>query len=165
MPWLGFSGTRAKTMIGYISAIAHNTKMAADRWADLEHVFRQMMAINFMRDKLAHYASNSYGIDQAKPTDRLFTNCDRVSRYGKERSDRFSIETLKAMTEDLYGISNHLNMHWGPRTGPFLPWRENDPKDPPTAWLYKPLQPATPRHKSHSSPRKREGPRKPSQEK
>jgi len=157
-----FSGTRAGVMIDFIRAIAHNTEMPEDRRSDLEHVFRQMREINSMRDTLAHHASDSYGIDQAKPTDRLFTNSDRVSRYGNERIERISVETLNAMTEDLYGISNHLNMHWGPRTGPFRPWRENDKNDPPTPWLYKPLQSAPPHRKSPSGARKREGPQKPS---
>lgn len=160
-----FSGARARNMISFIEAIAHNTEMAADRRVDLEHVFRQMMAINSMRDTLAHHATESYGIDQEKPTDRLFTNSYRVSRYGKERVDRISVETLNAMTEDLYGIANHLNMHWGPRTGAFRPWREYAQSDPPTPWLYKPLQPEIRRNKSPSGARKREGPRKPSRKK
>ena len=153
-----FSGARAGNMIDFIRAIAHNTEMAADRRTDLEHVFRQMTAIKSMRDRLAHHATEGYGIDPAKLTDRLFTNSDRVSRYGNERTDRISAETLNAMTEDLYMISDHMIMHRGHRNGPF--WRDDDPNDPPPAWLYKPLQPVPPRHKTPSGPRKREGPRK-----
>lgn len=158
-----FSGTRARGMIEYIRGIAHNTKMAADRRTDLEHVFPQMIAINTMRDNLAHHATDSYGFDPAKPTMRVFTNSDRVSRYGNERLDLVSIEMLEAMTQDLYAIHNHLNMHWGrSRTGSFRPWRENDQNDPPTPWLYKPPQPEIARRKSPSTPRKHGAPRKPS---
>ena len=144
-----FSGARARTMIDYIRGIAHNVKLPADRQADLDHVFPQMVAINSMRDMLAHYASDSYSFADDNPLARIITNADRVSRYGNERIDAVSVETLKAMTHDLYGIANHLNQHWGPwRHGkPFRPWRENDPNDPPTRWLYKPAQPQADRRK------------------
>lgn len=160
-----FSGTRAGTMIEHIRAIAHNTEMAQERVADLEHVFPQIAAINKARDLLAHYATNSYGFDPARPTFRAVTNADRVSRRGKERFDWVGVETLEAMTADLHGIGNHLNMHWGRRLGPFRPWRENDPSDPATPWLYKSPQPASDRHRSPPGARKREGPQKSSRKK
>jgi len=69
------------------------------------------------------------------------------------------------MTQDLYAISNHLNMHWGRRTGPFRPWRENDQNDAPTPWFYKSPQPENARRKSSSGPRKRGDQQKSSGEK
>ena len=125
-------------MMDFIRSVAHNTAMAADRKEDLEYVFSQLSAINTMRDHLVHHTSDSYSFDN--PKKRIVAN-RRASRYGNTKGYEVGVETIDAMTWDLYGISNHLNMHWGPRQGPFTPWREN-PEDPdPTAWTYKPPQP------------------------
>lgn len=161
-----FSGTRAGTMIEFIRGIAHNTEMKADRFSDLEHVFPQIVTINKVRDHLAHHAAdNVYAYVPETPENRVITNARRVSRYGKERTDIIGVNTLEAMTHDLHGILNHLNMHYGPRTGPFRPWRENSPDDPPTTWLYKSPQPETPRRGSPLNPHKRETPQKSSRKK
>ena len=133
-----FSGTRAKAMMDFIRSIAHNTAMARDRKEDLEYVFSQLSAINTMRDHLAHHASDSYSFDN--PKKRIVANT-RASRYGNAKGYEVGVETIEAMTWDLYGISNHLNMHWGPRQEPFIPWRENSEDLRPTIWTYKVLQP------------------------
>lgn len=133
-----FSGTRARNMIDFIRSIAHNTAMEKERKEDLEYVFNQMTTINTMRDHLVHHASSSYSYKE--PQKRVVANT-RASRYGKAVGYEVSAETIEVMTDDLYGIANHLNMHWGPRTGPFTPWRE-DPEDSlQTPWSYKPPQP------------------------
>lgn len=133
-----FSGTRAKAMMDFIKSVSHNTAMAPDRREDIEYVFSQLSAINTMRDHLAHHASGSYSFDN--PKKRIVANT-RASRYGNAKGYEVGVETIDAMTWDLYGISNHLNMHWGPRQGPFTPWRENPEDVHSTIWTYKPLQP------------------------
>lgn len=135
-----FSGTRASAMINLLRSIAHNTQMAADRKQDLDHVFPQLTAINTMRDHLAHHASDSYSYPKDDPFTRVVANM-RSSRFGNNTGYELTSDTINAMTWDLYGIANHLNMHHGPRTGPFTPWRENSEIDAPTAWLYTPPQP------------------------
>lgn len=130
-----FSGTRAKAMIDFIRSIAHNSAMPADRRDDLEYVFSQLAAINTMRDHMVHHASDSYAF--VDPKKRIVANT-RASRYGNAKGYEIGADTIDAMTWDLYGISNHLNMHWGPREGPFRPWRENPEDQEPTAWAYKP---------------------------
>jgi hypothetical protein len=132
-----FSGLRARDIVEYIRAIAHNTEMAADRVEDLEYVFEQLSAINTMRDHLVHHATDSFAYND--PKKRVVAK--RKAKYGFAVGYEIGAETIDAMTYDLYGIHNHLNMHWGPRTGPFRPWREESPDDPPTQWTYKPLNP------------------------
>lgn len=135
-----FSGSRAKAMMDFIKSIAHNTQMAAERKLDLDHVFPQMTAINTMRDHLAHHASDSYSYPKDDPFTRVVAN-RRSSRFGNNTGYELSADTLNAMTWDLYGIANHLNMHHGPRARAFTTWRENSEFDVPTAWLYTPPQP------------------------
>lgn len=135
-----FSGSRAKAMIDFIRSIAHNTQMTAERKQDLEHVFPHLTAINTMRDHLAHHATDSYSYPKDDPFIRIVAN-RRSSRFGNNTGYELSADTINAMTWDLYGISNHLNMHHGSRTGAFTPWRENPEFDSPTVWLYTPPQP------------------------
>lgn len=133
-----FSGLHAKTMTDFIQHIAHNTNMAEDRRQDLEYVFPQLAAINTMRDHLAHHTTGSYNSKDAKT--RVVANM-RSNRFGKNKGYEISADTINAMTWDLYGIANHLNMHHGRRTGPFTPWREASDDDAPTPWTYKSPQP------------------------
>ena len=135
-----FSGTRARSMVDFIRSIAHNTAMDHDRKEDLEYVFLQMVSINTMRDHLVHYTSSSYSYRAEEPQKRVVANT-RASRYGKAIGYEISAEIIEKMTWDLYGIANHLNMHWGPRTGGFKAWRENPEDSEPTPWSYKPPQP------------------------
>lgn len=135
-------------MIDFIRSIAHNSAMPADRREDLEHVFVQFAAINAMRDHLVHHASDSYSFDD--PKKRIVANT-RASRYGNAKGFEIGADTIDAMTWDLFGISNHLNMHWGPREGPFRPWRENAEDEAPTAWAYKSLAPIPSWEKAPSS--------------
>lgn len=143
-----FSGTKTRGMIDFIRSIAHNSAMHADRRDDLEHVFVQLAAINTMRDHLVHHASDSYSFKD--PKKRIVANT-RASRYGNAKGYEIGPDTIDAMTWDLYGISNHLNMHWGPRKEPFHPWRENPEDEKPTAWAYKSLDSLPPWEKAPPS--------------
>ena len=129
-----FSGTRAKAMIDFIRNIAHNTALSKDRQDDLDYVFSQLTVVNTMRDHIVHHASDSYSFND--PQKRIVANI-RASRYGNAKGYEIGADTIDAMTWDLYGISNHLNMHWGSRDGAFTPWRENPEDQAPTAWTYK----------------------------
>lgn len=133
-----FSGTRMKAITDFIKAIDFNAPLPIDRSADLAHVFTQIGLINDIRNHLVHYSSQSYSYND--PTHRVVAN-QRPSRYGNVTGYEVSPKIIDQITQDLYAIANHLNMHHGPRTGPFTPWRENDLADPPTPWLYKQLQP------------------------
>jgi hypothetical protein len=134
-----FSGTRASVMIDFINAIAENTDMDQSRLDDLKYVFPQIKTINTVRDMVTHNSTSSYSYPASNPKQRLVTNQPRSSRYGSHKEHLVSAETMDAMTWDLHGIANHLNMHWGPRTGPFQKWEENPGEQ--TTWLYKSPQP------------------------
>jgi hypothetical protein len=145
-----FSGTRARSMIDFIRSIAHNTAMSADRREDLEHVFAQLTAINTMRDHLVHHSSDNYSFND--PKRRIVANT-RASRYGNAKGYEVGADTIDAMTWDLYGVANHLNMHWGKREGAFQPWRENPEDQKPTPWTYSPPHPIPSWEKTPTSPR------------
>lgn len=135
-----FSGTRMKAMMDFIKSIDFNSPLPIDRSADLAHVFPQIGIINDIRNHLVHYSSSNYSYNY-KDLARVVAN-GRSSRYGSVTGYEISPETIDQITQDLYAIANHLNMHHGRhRSGPFTPWREEDPADPPTPWLYKQLQP------------------------
>ena len=132
-----FSGTRMTGVIDFIRSIDFNKPLPIDRSADLAHVFDQISAINGIRNHLVHHSSHSYSFDEN--SHRVVAN-ERTSRYGQGKGYVVSPEEIENITQDLLAISNHLNMHHGPRNGQFMPWRENSPSDPPTPWLYKPLK-------------------------
>lgn len=132
-----FSGTRAKGMIDFIRNIAHNMEMPQDRMDDLEHVFTQMNVINSMRDHIVHHVTDSFSFDD--PKSRIVAN-QRTTKIGTAVGYEIGTTDLDAMTYDLYGIANHLNMHWGQRSGPFRAWSENG-DGVLTPWTYKQLQP------------------------
>lgn len=135
-----FSGARARQMMDFIKAIAHNTGLAGDRKKDLDYVFPQILHINSVRDALAHYATPSHAFDPNDRGLRAWSNGRRVSRYGNEQIVAVKPETLQAMTLDLYLIGHYLNMHWGKRPEGFRSWGAN-PANPGCdwpPWLYVP---------------------------
>lgn len=52
-----FSGSRARTMLAQIAAIAENTKMPNARREDIAFLAAKISAINTKRDRIAHYGS------------------------------------------------------------------------------------------------------------
>src|SRR6185369_4004974 len=54
-----FSGTRARSAINFIRAIAENTDMEPSRVQDIEEVFTQVLAINSLRDFVVHNVDGS----------------------------------------------------------------------------------------------------------
>lgn len=147
-----FSGTRGSAAMAFIQSIAHNTGMESARRDDLDYVFEQAKAINTMRDHLAHHSSGT-SIAFDDPMKRIVANT-RASRYGKAQGYEIGADGIDAMTHDLHGIHNHLNMHWGPRTGPFRPWREDPNVDVPTVWSFKAPPPIAPFERAPEDPRK-----------
>jgi hypothetical protein len=131
-----FSGTRAKTMVNFIRAIVSNTKAPKARVDDLDFIFRQLNWINDARDRFVHFSSETMGYKRDDPTVRLLTNRHRTSYVGKGYALPVSAKTLEDMTWDLYGITNHLQMHFVPQPDGFHVWEENEGER--TTWRYKP---------------------------
>ncbi len=133
-----FSGSRARTMMMYVESIAHNTRLAPDRTADLKEVFAQMKAINTMRDWLVHHVDGSViEIPDNDPSVRSLTNTHRTSRIGKGFRVRVSAVLLHQMCNDLQAICWHLLAHRD--TSPFVPWKNSAGKT--YAWEYVPPPP------------------------
>lgn len=158
-----FSGERVDGMVAAISSIMENTNAPEDRRSDLEHVLPHFVAINTMRNHIIHYVSNSFSYKD-DPTKRIVAD-KRKSKIGKAVIHEVGPEMLEVMTHDLYAIANHLNMHYGPRTGPFRPWQEIGQAVVPTPWTYKSPSPIDNQETSPSAPRKSQGQPKPSRKK
>jgi hypothetical protein len=141
-----FSGTRVGPMINFIKGIAENTNMEAERLRDLENIFEQFAAINYMRDLLVHQHIGSYSLSGTTVSTHA-----RASRYVKGKSVLISYEMMQAMTADLSTIGLLLSFHL--RAGA-LPSRPDNLRSP---WLYKPVQPISTQDKSRAIPRKRRG--------
>ena len=131
-----FSGTRARTMMDYVNNIAHNVELAEDRKENLAALFSHLTTINSMRDKVVHHSSgNSIGYND--PETRALSNYRRVNRYDTHFVYGIGSKHLVQMTQDLYLIGHHLQMHWSSPADKFHAWTE-EPADG-SAWLYKPL--------------------------
>ncbi|MBX3624112.1 MAG: hypothetical protein KF892_03785 [Rhizobacter sp.] len=133
-----FSGTRASTAIDQISAIAHNTEMAADRWKSLEATLSHMRAINSMRDKITHHGS-ALTLNFTDGLSRIITDKERSSRKGKGFTLEVGHQMLDDMTHDTHRICAHLSHHAQHPTGPFTKPQEGTGQRGP--WRFKPPQP------------------------
>lgn len=133
-----FSGTRASAMMDLLKNIAVNTAMEGDRKSDLLSTFEQLKSINTMRDHLAHHTTDSYSYTHEWK--RVVANM-RSKQIGVNKGYEIDAAVLEAMTIDLYEIVNRLNMHHGPRTGPFTPWLMQPDTGVQAPWLYKPPSP------------------------
>lgn len=117
-----FSGTRARTAVGFLRAIAHNTSMESTRQSDLEEIFTQTLAINSMRDFVVHHVDGSQlEFEDDDPERRFITDGLRVSRKGKAKTYLVGSATLVAMREDCIECCWRLQAHWDPQNEPFLP--------------------------------------------
>lgn len=135
-----FSGTRAKTMIEFLRAIAHNTEMAQKRFTDLDDVLAQLQKINTARDAILHHVTDYYLRYEDDMRKRLVIN-ERASRIGKRSGHVVDAESLDAITRDLQLIQLRLMDHW----------KRKRFADEPSPWLYTQLLPTPP---LEESPRK-----------
>jgi hypothetical protein len=131
-----FSGTRARTMMDYVNNIAHNVNLSVERKENLAAVFSHMTTVNSMRDRVVHYSSGNT-IEYNDPETRALSNYRRVNRYDTHFIYEIGSKHLAQMTEDLYLIGHHLQMHWTSPAEKFQSWTE-EPADG-SAWRCKPL--------------------------
>ena len=98
-----FSGTRARTAVGFVRAIADNTLIEAERKTDLEEIFTQVLAINSMRDFVVHNVDGSQqDFEPADPTRRYVTDELRVSRKAKIKTYLVGSATLASSASALH---------------------------------------------------------------
>jgi hypothetical protein len=115
-----FSGTRARTAINFIRAIAENTEMEPARVKDLEDVFTQVLAINALRDFVVHNVDGSeQEFEDWDPTTRYVTDALRASRKSKSKTYLVGSATLAAMRYDCIECCWRLHPHWDPQNNPF----------------------------------------------
>ena len=117
-----FSGTRARTAMNFIKAIADNTSMEPTRRADLDEIFEQVVAINSMRDFVVHHVNGSeQEFEDDNPQERVVTDSLRVSRLQKAKHLYLGSSTLIAMRNDCLECCWRLHAHWSPSNSPFQP--------------------------------------------
>jgi hypothetical protein len=134
-----FSGTRARSAIQFIRAIADNTDLDRARVDDLEEVFSQILAINALRDFVVHNVDGSQTeFEDWDPSKRYVSDALRVSRAKKAKTYLVGSETLLAMRDDCIECCWRLHPHWEPNNKPFA--RGHGPKGP-IPWRFQPPSP------------------------
>ena len=106
-----FSGTRARTMMSFITAIAENTGMSAARKDDLAFIFAKVATLNTSRDRIAHHGSHASHTVQPATLKRKVTNAKRSSRYTNEFVQFVGSEELKYSANECLGICTALKQH------------------------------------------------------
>lgn len=109
-----FSGSRARTMMAFISAIAENTHLSSARRDDLSFLSSKINALNTSRDRLAHhgsYESHTIGPIGFK---RRISNANRSSRYTNEFVQFLGSDELKNFANECLRICEALRVHLKP---------------------------------------------------
>jgi hypothetical protein len=101
-----FSGARVRAAMGSIKRIIQIQNPGEENKKDLEYVFKQIAAINTLRDDILHQGSVLTD-DKGRITSNIVRNLTPERLV--ERSA--STETLNAATADLRKISLHLGCH------------------------------------------------------
>lgn len=136
-----FSGTRARSAIVFMRAIADNTGMEPARRADLDDIFAQVAAINEMRDFIVHHVSGSeQEFEDENPRERMVTDWLRASREKKAKRLYVGSATLAAMRDDCLECCWRLHAHWERSNIPFQPGAGTNGVRSP--WKFKPPQPS-----------------------
>lgn len=135
-----FSGTRARTAINFIRAIAENTEMEPARLKDLDEVFTQVVAINALRDFVVHNVDGSeQEFEDWDPSKRYVTDDLRASRKSKSKTYLVGSATLAAMRHDCIECCWRLHPHWDPQNSPF---QAGSGRGERQAWKFKPPSPS-----------------------
>lgn len=135
-----FSGTRARSAINFIRAIAENTEMDKSRVQDLEATFTQILPINSLRDFVVHNVDGSeQEFEDWDPSKRYVTDALRTSRRSKAKTYLVGSATLAAMRDDCIEACWRMHPHWDPQNEPFEPRSGRGARQP---WRFKPPNPA-----------------------
>lgn len=131
-----FSGTRARAAMNFIGAIAENTEMELDRRRDLEETFRQISAINSLRDFVVHNVSGSeQEFEDSDPSRRYVSDALRSSRKSKSKTYLVGSATIAVMREDCIECCWRLHPHLDVRNSPFRPGSGRDERHD---WKFEP---------------------------
>ena len=115
-----FSGTRARTAMDSVRAIAENTDMEHARRTDLEEIFSQILAVNTLRDFVVHHVDGSeQEFEDTDPTKRYVSDAIRTRRKSKVKTYLVGSATVAAMTEDCYECCWRMHPHWDSQNAPF----------------------------------------------
>ena len=128
-----FSGSRARTMLAQITAIAENTRMPGARKADIAFLTAKISALNTNRDRIAHYGSLRSHTMQGTSLRRRVSNEHRSSRKTKHFVDFFGSEELEHFAGECLRICAALECHM--KAGRFRQyyWPERKPSKSNTA--------------------------------
>lgn len=130
-----FSGTRARTAMEMVEAIAQNTAMDSRRKEDLHEVFTIIRSINTMRDLLTHYADGRMDVTDITDKTRELHSRHKSGKQSEGKIFSVSADLIKSMCHDLQECCRRLIDHF--ETEGELPPRTRAP----APWRYKPPQP------------------------
>jgi hypothetical protein len=135
-----FSGTRARSAMNFIQAIAENTKFEAARSDDLAEIFSHISSINSLRDFVVHHVDGSMiEFEDEDPTRRYVTDELRVSRESKTKTYLVGSSTLAAMRDDCEECCWRLHPHLDSQNEPF---QAGSGRQIRRAWRFEPPKPA-----------------------
>jgi hypothetical protein len=134
-----FSGTRARAAMNFVRAIAENTDLEPERRADLDDIFKQVQAINTLRDFVVHHVNGSeQEFEDSDPTKRYVSDAVRTSRRSKVKTYLVGSSTIASMTEDCFESCWRLHPHWDPQNAPF---HSGSGRGTRQDWQFKPPSP------------------------
>jgi len=106
-----FSGTRARTMISFINAIADNTRVSKARKDDLTFLFAKIATLNTQRDRIAHYGSYRSPSLAPNSLKRRVSNDKRSSRTTNSFVQFVGSEELRYATGECLRLCEALKQH------------------------------------------------------
>ncbi len=112
-----FSGTRARTMMSFITAVTDNTRASKARRDDLSFLFPKIGALNTQRDRLAHHGSFASPSIAPNSLKRRITNEKRSSRMTNEFVQYVGSDEMHQLANECLRVCDALRCHIAP--GPF----------------------------------------------
>ena len=106
-----FSGTRARTMMSFVTAIAENTRVSPARKEDMTFLFSKIAALNTQRDRLAHYGSFASPSIETISLKRRVSNEQRSNRTSKSFVQFVGSEELHHASNECLRICEALRKH------------------------------------------------------
>lgn len=108
------SGTRARTMMNFITAVADNTGASKARRDDLVFLFPKIAALNTQRDRIAHHGSFASPSIAPNSFKRRISNERRSSRMTNEFVQFVDSEEVHRLANECLQVCAALRCHTAP---------------------------------------------------
>jgi len=111
-----FSGTRARTLMNFITAVTDNTGVSKSRRDDLTFLFPKVGALNTQRDRVAHHGSFSSPSIAPNSLKRRISNEKRSSRMTNEFVQFVGSDEMHHAANECLRVCEALRCHTAPGT-------------------------------------------------